>query len=107
MLKEKSRHRSSFYAMVIICTVLIIFNFTFPPANILSWDFFGYYLYLPFTFIYHDFGLKNQDTIHHIIETYNSTVTFYQAYQGPAGSWVMKYPMGIAMLNSPFFFIGH
>lgn len=77
------------------------------PHNVLSWDIFGYYLYLPLVFIYHDLGLKDITIINTIIETYHNTSTFYQAMPALDGAWVMKYPMGIAILYSPWFLVGH
>lgn len=67
---------------------------------------FGYYLYLPFTFHYHDLMLHNNGTVQEIINTYHNTDTFYQALQCDNGNWVMKYPMGLAVLYAPFYFIG-
>jgi len=79
---------------VFVLSVFVVgMNLTFPPGNILSWDVFGYYLYLPFTFIYDDLGLAHQDVVLGIIEKYNNTATFYQAMKMPDDVWVMKYSM--------------
>jgi len=90
-----------------LLVLIVISNFIFIPVNILSWDVFGYYLYLPFTFIYNDLGLNNDAVIKAIIEQYHNTATFYQASQIEGGGYVMKYSMGLAVLYAPFFFIGH
>jgi len=75
---------------------------------ILTWDVMGYYLYLPAKFIYHDLGrLKFADDI---MREYSPTGSFYQAFQvpgAPAGQLVMKYPIGLALLWTPFFWLGH
>jgi hypothetical protein len=93
---------------VILLTVFIISNnLIFFPTNILSWDIFGYYLYLPCTFIYNDIGILDDTVILNTIEKYNSTTTFYQALQLPEGQYVMKYSMGMSFFYAPFFFIGH
>jgi hypothetical protein len=86
---------------------VILNNLVFLPGNILSWDVFGYYLYLPLKFIYHDLGIHHEEVIQSIIEQYKSTGTFYQALKMPDGQYVMKYPMGMAVFYAPFFFIGH
>lgn len=86
--------------MIAACVILV------PPANSLSWDVFGYYLYLPFTFHYHDLMLHHDGTVQEIINTYHNTDTFYQAMKCDNGNWVMKYPMGLAVLYAPFYFIG-
>ncbi|MDD4109296.1 MAG: hypothetical protein PHH93_11310 [Prolixibacteraceae bacterium] len=75
--------------------------------NILSWDVFGYYLYLPAKFIYHDIGLIDQSWLNNIIDTYNPTETLYQATQLNDGNWVIKYWMGLSVLLSPLFFLAH
>lgn len=84
--------------------LIILFNI---PGNILSWDVFGYYLYLPMTFIYHDLGMKNIDVVNAIIAKYHSTATLYQAYQVDGNLWVDKYTMGMAIMYLPGFLVGH
>jgi hypothetical protein len=104
MLKNKD---SSFYTLTFIVFLLAYIVFSDIPRLILSWDIFGYYLYLPATFIYNDLALKDIDVFQQIIEKYHSTGSFYQALPLANGNWVMKYPMGMAVLYSPWFFLGH
>lgn len=75
--------------------------------NILSWDTFGYYLYLPALFIHQDIGLKDFQWIQQVMDTYQTTGSFYQAYPGIEGMLVIKYPLGWAIAFSPFFFLAH
>jgi len=42
---------------------IVFFRFVYPPIYALSWDVFGYYLYLPATFIYHDFWLQGKNPV--------------------------------------------
>jgi hypothetical protein len=91
----------------LLCAVLLFIGLNYFPINILTWDIFGYYLYLPMTFIYHDLGIKDYSVIQTIIDKYHSTGTFYQALQMPDGVWVMRYGIGMSVLYSPFFFIAH
>jgi hypothetical protein len=96
--------------LILVVFVLLILGYAVTshfPHNVLSWDIFGYYLYLPLLFIYNDLGIRDFSTITHILETYQNTSTFYQAMPGVDGGWVLKYPMGMAILYSPWFFIGH
>jgi len=75
---------------------------------ILTWDAMGYYIYLPAHFIYHDLG--HMAFAHDIMREYNPSSSFYQAFQvpgGPAGQLVTKYTGGLALLWTPFFFLGH
>ena len=78
-----------------------------PPVNILNWDTFGYYLYLPATFLHHDPSIQDISWVEEARATYNSSSTLYQAQEQPSGGWVLKYPMGMALLWSPFFICGH
>lgn len=92
---------------IILAIFIVLNNIYFFPKNILSWDVFGYYLYLPMKFIYNDLGLNNFSIISSIIEKYHNTGTFYQAMQLSEGQFVMKYSMGLSFFYAPFFFIGH
>ncbi len=108
MLKiGKTNNVFSLTTLLFLFTILVLLRFIYPPTNVLSWDVFGYYLYLPSKFIYHDLGLSDQTWLNKLIVHYNSTATLYQAYIGPTGKWVMKYSMGMAVLYMPFFFVSH
>jgi hypothetical protein len=76
-----------------------------PGANVLTWDAFGYYLYLPGKFIYHDLG--KLVWLPGILEGYRPTGPLYQTIALPNGNFAMKYLMGLSILYAPFFFLGH
>ena len=81
---------------------------THNVTAILTWDAMGYYVYLPAHFIYHD--LSHLGFLPDILKEYNPTGSNYQAFPvpgGPTGAMVMKYPLGLAILNTPFFWMGH
>ena len=71
----------------------------------LSWDVFGYYLYLPAHFIYND--LDSLQFVSEIFTKYLPAGDFHHAVDADSGNKVMKYPIGMAVLYLPFFFIGH
>ena len=71
----------------------------------LSWDVMGYYLYLPAALIYKD--LKTLSFKDDILKEYHPTSSFYQAFPYTNGNYVMKYPIGMAILYFPFFLIAH
>lgn len=77
------------------------------PQQIISWDAFGYYLYLPFAFIYGDLSFSNFDTVNSIVDQYQNTATLYQFVSAGNGNMLIKYPVGVAILESPFFALGH
>ena len=61
-------------------------------------DVINYYGYLPATFIFHDLGIKNPETI--------EKGTFW-VVRVPNGNNVFKMSMGLSFVYAPFFFMGH
>ncbi|MCQ2287147.1 MAG: hypothetical protein MJZ76_09810 [Bacteroidales bacterium] len=90
--------------LIAITGVVAILNF---PTNIISWDTFGYYLYLPQIFIYNDLGLNDIEHLQGIVETYHNTATLYQIWFTETGNWLIRYTSGQAVLFAPFFLIAH
>lgn len=78
-----------------------------PPTNPISWDAFGYYLYLPAAFLHDDIWLQDTRWVNEAVEQYGSTETIYQYGPAPNGRLVFKYTMGLAVLWMPFFALGH
>ncbi len=107
VIKSTKINRNSLLVLGFIALTILFFRFFFPYSNPINFDVFGYYLYLPFTFIYHDLGLSNIAQLHQLMDTYDPSVSFYQASVGPSGNWIMKYSMGMAILYSPFFLLSH
>ncbi|MBF25505.1 MAG: hypothetical protein CMP49_03180 [Flavobacteriales bacterium] len=70
---------------------------------LINWDIISYYSYLPALFIHNDIQLKfiNNDTI-----DYKSNRQFWPE-TSPNGGKVIKTTMGMSLLYSPFFIIGH
>lgn len=101
------KNKFSYLAVAIIGAACLLLNFTHLPNNILAWDTFGYYLYLPQVFINQDLGLENIQAVEEVIDRYHSTGELYQANQVSEGKWVIKYTSGMALLYLPFFLIGH
>lgn len=69
----------------------------------ISWDVFGYYLYLPAFLIYddaHDLAFR-----HEIMETYQPAGDFHHAVQLDNGDWVMKYAVGQSLVYLPGFLV--
>ncbi len=100
------------FACVIILAVLLAFRFQHIPnqengsLNLTTWDAFGYYMYLPATFIYHD--TRELKWLPEVDIKYNLTGgKLYQAGVAKNGRYVFKYLGGVAILQIPFFLIGH
>lgn len=109
MIKINHYTIRSLSKLICVLTIIIygILIFAFPYGNLLSYDVFGYYLYLPQTFIYNDPGISDLSSINEIIEIYNNSPTLYQVAPIENGNHIPMYPSGMAILYSPFFFIGH
>ncbi|MCB0663554.1 MAG: hypothetical protein KDC24_12490 [Saprospiraceae bacterium] len=97
----------SFYALLAGFTI-ISFRFYHESRwdlektnGVLNWDVLGYYMYLPSTFIYKD--ITKLDFVDSLKGKYNWPGDFYQAYTGPNGNKIFKYPIGTAVLNLPAF----
>jgi len=92
-----------FYFLIFVICVIVI---GLTPNNVFGYDVFGYYLYLPLIFKYNDVTIQHYDTINYIFNNYHPSETFYQAIKWSNGNWVMRYPIGLSVLFSPFYFIG-
>jgi hypothetical protein len=69
--------------------------------SVMTWDVVAYYAYLPVTFIYGDLSLK-------FIDGYNGNHKFViWPEKSPNGGKIIKTSMGLSILYSPFFFVGH
>ncbi len=92
------------WAMVLL---IVAARWSAPKRDVLTWDVFGYYLYLPATFIHDDIGLHDPAWLDEVMTTYEPSSTLYQLVDGPNGSRVIKYSSGMAVMYAPFFFIAH
>lgn len=99
-----SLSRITVVGLVVIAAITALISF---PDNILSWDTFGYYLYLPQLFIYHDLGIHDTQHLQAIVDQYENTATLYQIWQTDSGCWLIRYTAGQAVLFAPFFLLAH
>lgn len=97
----KSKWILSCLVLLMIVTRLLIL-----PSKILTWDTFGYYLYLPSTFIYDDLKLKNDKWLNDLYNEYEPSDTKYQINIVNKNNVIM-YTSGSSILYSPFFFLAH
>ena len=95
------------YALILLCAVTIAVRCAMPQRQALTWDVFGYYLYLPATFIHDDIALKDRAWLDEVMTTYEPSSTLYQLVDGPNGNRVIKYSSGMAVVYAPCFFVAH
>jgi hypothetical protein len=77
------------------------------PVHTIAWDVYGYYLYLPSTFIYHDPGLQKTEWLENTFAKYKPSPDRYQYHSGIKGRQINVYPMGLAWAYAPGFFLAH
>lgn len=106
------KNKLSFLSIFVLLLVFLSYRFAyFENDNKIgykatSWDAFGYYMFLPSTFIYED--SKELKWIPAIDSTYHLTGGhLYQAMQLESGTFTNRYLCGVALMESPFFFAGH
>lgn len=88
-----------------ICASVIKYASQETILKCFTYDSLGYYLYLPSFFIYND--ASHLSFVPEMIWKYNNTHEFYQALVLPSGNYVFGYTMGVAILQLPFFLLGH
>jgi len=95
------------YALFCICSLVLGVRWSMPNRSVLTWDVFGYYLYLPATVIHNDLPLRDHAWLDAVMTAYEPSSTLYQLVEGPEGARVIKYSSGMAVLFAPFFFAAH
>ncbi len=94
--------------LVVLLMIIIVVTYNWRPfSNVLAWDVFGYYLYLPSLFIYHDYGFHDLNWLQQIVSVYHNTDPICQLTSLKNGNAVPAYSMGLAILYSPAFFLAH
>lgn len=80
---------------LMLCSIIWVYHVKVLNAPKVYSDGFGYYVYLP-ALVYGDFGFG-------FVEGWEHPLDLIQA----AGGLVNKYPVGVAIMESPFFFAAH
>jgi hypothetical protein len=115
LLKTNSSRKISLFVFLFISLLFVFVKMrqvkTVEPfirdSYALSWDNYGYYLYLPSIIIHHDPGMQDHVWIDRLNSTYQKDRPFYQVQPGQKNRLVNVYPAGFAVFNFPFFCAGH
>lgn len=100
---------ASFSARIVwgICLFLLLYQYLYGfSPTVISWDTYGYYLYLPQTLIHGDLSIQDYAPIETALNGPVQSGTFYQAAKSDLGLWVIKYPYGLSVFYLPFFALG-
>jgi hypothetical protein len=108
-------NRVSLWAVCLLSLLFVGFQAnvirSFPTyitgSNALSWDIYGYYMYLPATLIYNDAGIENRQWKDSLDKKYQADRPAYQFYPTEKNRLVNVYPAGQAIAMFPFFMAGH
>ncbi|MEJ6583140.1 MAG: glycosyltransferase family 39 protein [Crocinitomicaceae bacterium] len=106
------KSKLSLIAVILISLIYFQFRFSYTdfqkgdPLKVTTWDAFGYYMYLPGMIIYND--VTELKWVPEIEKEYQLTGGYlYQADAVANGNYVFKYLGGVAIMQTPFFLIGH
>jgi hypothetical protein len=94
------------FAFFLVCGIVLQIAQR-PWSSPITWDGFGYYLYLPLVFVHQDLGMNDPQTIQGMFDTYHPSGTFYQAHKAPTGNMVIRYTPGLALIHLPSFLVAH
>src|SRR5687768_2744902 len=102
----------SLWSCMVILAVALVIRFSYftnesrNGYNATTWDALGYYIYLPGYLIYDD--VKELKWFPAIDRHYNASGgNLYQATPLEKGGYAFKYLGGVAIMELPFFTIGH
>ncbi len=90
-----------------LLSFIVINSIFFYPTNTITYDVFGYYIYLPLTFIVDGDSQDAIDFLQSMRTRYSTSETLYQIQHLKDSGFVMKYTSGWAVCYAPFFFISH
>lgn len=90
---------------IFCCFILLYLSYSNGVSNILTWDIFGHYSYLPMQFHKHQLIHTNLSYFKSINETYKCSDTLYQFGLQKNGNYIPRPTMGWAIILSPFYFI--
>ena len=94
-----------FLALIIIWHWLLkLYGINLTNFQPLTWDVFGYYVYLPAVFDYHD--LPHAKFYQDIVLHYPDYSNYYIGSNTPNGNFIFKYSCGNAIMYMPFYLIG-
>lgn len=92
-------------AFLLACLLFLYLTYGNGMVNILKWDLFGHYAYLPMLFQSGEIAPVDLSYFEKINSTYQNTPYLYQFVLLDNGVYITKYTSGWAVLLSPFYFI--
>jgi hypothetical protein len=106
-LLKRSWRSLSFRVTLAIWVLLVVGAMLRAHNFFFGWDSFGYQAYLPATFIEDDPFVQDLTWLEAARVKYEASGTLYQISDQPDGTHVIRYPIGLAVLWTPWFLGGH
>jgi hypothetical protein len=101
------RLHSSHFAALLVSLLLAYSHWQTDALQTITWDPFGYYIYLPAAVIQDDLMITDTKPMEAIATQYQLLGPEYYYQKMENGRHVMKYTMGMAVLYSPAFLVAH
>lgn len=101
------KHRFSSPSLITLLLIALAIGVGMPSGPMFKWDSFGYHLYLPAAVVHHDPLVRDLNWVEQARKDHDASATLYQISILPDGRHVIKYPMGLAVIWSPWFMAGH
>lgn len=93
--------------VAILFFLVLLLRWQSLQQDVITWDAFGYYLYLPATIIHGDPLLNDISWIHEEMDSRMISTTLYQLTTSPDGKLMFFFFMGMAVMYLPFFLVAH
>ena len=106
----KRENKASFFVVILLSAILIVGSFCHndvseAKSRVIAWDVYGYYIYLPAVFIYHD--TREYTFAQEHLKNYQVSSDLYQLKKTDNKCVAPGYTMGLAILWLPFFILAH
>jgi hypothetical protein len=97
----------SWWTVLVLWALIVVLWGTNRPRNAFSWDSFAYHLYLPVVIQHHDLRMDDPAWVEDMRLKYDASPALYQLRELPGGKHVIKVSLGLAVLWSPWYLLGH
>ena len=101
------KNRISLIVVILIGIYIVLFPFLNGIPNPFTYDTFGYYLYMPMSYVHNDLGITDFSIINDLQRKQFISESIYQLNKLDNGNFLNRYPVGLSILLSPFYLIGH
>ncbi len=87
----------------VVSAISVFYHIHRTEGKVITWDAYGYYLYLPAFLKYADWEEYNFVKEHH--ERYRFSANIYQIHKSPIDKWTPTYLYGMSLMYLPFYLV--